>query len=139
MSSPSHSLPQPELPYGFWCSRDPTLVVIGPEPRRRKPNITAPVLAPPAASEPLPLDPAIQAAVEAVLLEKYGSTNVRLSSREHRRALTAALKMIPERHPPAPFPDYRREDVIFKPCGCLQPPRYLLAEYLIEISSPTGC
>jgi hypothetical protein len=21
MSSPSHSLPQPELPHGFWCSR----------------------------------------------------------------------------------------------------------------------
>ena len=60
---------------------DPTLVVIGPEPQRRKPNITAPVLAPPAASEPLPLDLAIQAAVEAVLLEKI---------RKHERAAVVA-------------------------------------------------
>jgi hypothetical protein len=40
--------------------------------------------------------------VEAVLLEKYGSVNVRLSSRERRRALAGALKMIPKRHPLAP-------------------------------------
>ena len=58
----------------------------------------------------------------------------RLSSRE-RRALTAALKMIPKSgrrvcSRGAALSPYRREEVIFKPCAWPQPPGYKSAENL---------